>query len=112
MQSLAFSAIVAGALSTCSALLVAGFVVVHVSQNLWRPILISRLDGRREEISASTLLSIESQSRRLATMFLAPLLGAAVDALRSHGEMFSLLPVGAVGLLVGVFFLLLSRSLR
>jgi MFS family permease len=106
VQGAAFVAIVLGALTSSWPALVLGFLVVHVGQNLWRPLLVSRLDAQRGALSAATLLSVESQSRRLATMILAPALGAAVDLLRDEGELFRLLPLGVSGLALCLLFAL------
>lgn len=89
-----------------SAALIAAFVLMHVLQNLWRPALISRIDAFGKESQGATVLSIESQSRRLATMALAPLLGVAMDAAQSgaigDGPFW---PIGVVGVVVGLLFL-------
>ena len=106
IQGGAFVAICVGALTESWTALVLGFLVVHVAQNLWRPLLVSRLDAQRGDLSAATLLSVESQSRRLATMVLAPLLGAAVDLLRDKGEQFQLLPLGLSGVALCLVFAL------
>jgi len=55
------------------------FVVVHVLQNLWRPMLVSRVNRHAPEEESATVLSMESLTRRVATMVWAPALGAAVD---------------------------------
>ncbi|MBU1240422.1 hypothetical protein KJ865_12000, partial [Myxococcota bacterium] len=60
-------------------LVIAGFVLLSVLQNLWRPILVSRFDNHSSESSGATILSIESQGKSFATMLLAPLLGFLVD---------------------------------
>lgn len=62
------------------ALAVGGFVALHALQNVWRPVLVSRLDDVSDSAAGATLLSVESQARRVATMVLAPTLGWAVDA--------------------------------
>ena len=94
-----------------SAALIAAFVLMHVLQNLWRPALISRIDVFGEESQGATVLSIESQSRRLATMALAPLLGVAMDAAQSRaigdGPFW---PIGVVGVVVGLLFLWASLT--
>lgn len=88
---------------------VAAFLILYAIQNLWRPIVVSRLDHLGELGQATTTLSIDSQARRLATMILAPLLGMAVDALRVSGRSELFAPLGAVGLIVSAYFLVRSR---
>ncbi|KPL09960.1 hypothetical protein AMJ71_04915 [candidate division TA06 bacterium SM1_40] len=66
------------------------YVGLYVSQNFWRPILISRFSYHAEEESMATVLSIESQAKTLATMIIAPTLGLAVD----HWGFW---PVGFIG---------------
>ncbi len=81
-----------------AAVAIAGFVALNVLQNLWRPILTSRIYGEVEPARGATLLSIESQSHRLATVVLAPLFGALVDA----GGSFA--PAAALGAVVALGF--------
>ncbi len=69
---LVFSGIAVAAWFQWNILLVLGLVVLHVFKNLWRPILISRIDTHSDPKEGATILSIESQSQRLATMILAP----------------------------------------
>ncbi len=85
------------------------FVALYVLQNLWRPILISRFDSHSDEAQGATVLSIESQAQRVATMVAAPLLGAAVDAVRAHAWGGDLWPVGGLGLVVALPFFLTAR---
>ena len=85
--------------------LIGAFVVLHVLHNVWRPILISRFDHYGDETQGASLLSIESQAQRIATMILAPLLGLAVDRVTPADAGPVFWPLGAVGLIVSVFFL-------
>lgn len=105
-----FAVIALGGSLEWPALLVGGFMGLHALQNLWRPILISRFDQHSDESQGATVLSIESQSRRVATMILAPLIGLAVDAVTSQGEAAVLWPVGAVGLLASLIFVVLPMQ--
>ncbi len=89
--------------------LVAAFVVLHVLHNLWRPILISRFDAYGDDTQGASLLSIESQAQRIATMILAPLLGLAVDRAGSGDVGGAFWPIGAVGLIISLVFLLSMR---
>ncbi|MCZ7649499.1 MAG: MFS transporter [Planctomycetota bacterium] len=58
---------------------VALFVLLSVTQNLWRPVLIGRFDSHSKPEVAATLLSLESQANSVSTMLVAPLLGYMVD---------------------------------
>ena len=99
-----FALITAAAWTEVHALLVATFGLLHVLQNLWRPILITRIDARGDQSQGATLLSIESQSRRLVTMITAPALGFVVDLVAKRGPGGPFWPVGLLGLIVsGVF---------
>ncbi len=59
--------------------MVASFLVLAAAQNIWRPLMISRFHKEAPAGREATILSVESQSRSLATMLLAPLLGFLVD---------------------------------
>jgi MFS family permease len=87
-------------------LLIALFVLLHVIQNFWRPTLISRFDAYGSESQGATVLSIESQSRRAATMVIAPLLGLVVDWVQAGQLGGPFWPVGVLGVLVALGFLL------
>jgi MFS family permease len=88
---------------------IGGFVALHVLQNFWRPVLIARIDSRCHETRSATILSVESQGKNLATMVLAPLLGAAVDLARTHDSGGPFWPVAVISLGVAVIFFLASR---
>lgn len=94
----------AGCLRLMPALIFA-FLLLHVLQNVWRPILIARFDSHADETQGATVLSIESQAQRLATMTFAPLLGLAVDAVKLRGIGGEFWPVGVVGLVAAIWVL-------
>jgi hypothetical protein len=85
--------------------MIVAFVLMHALHNFWRPVLISRFDVHGTEEQGASLLSIESQAHRGATMVLAPLLGLAVDRVAVAGAGGTYWPVGALGLLASVVFL-------
>lgn len=101
-----YAALVAAAYFEILAVVIVAFLILHVVQNLWRPILISRFDTYGSESQGATVLSIESQARRGATMVAAPLLGLAVDLVRSHELGGAFWPVGALGVVVSLGFFL------
>jgi hypothetical protein len=84
---------------------IAGFVVLYVMQNFWRPILISRFDEYATETCGATVLSIESQAKSVSTIVAAPLLGIAVDFVTRQGFGGEFWPVGALGALIALITL-------
>ena len=91
--------------------MIAGFMVLYVLQNLWRPLLISRIDARGEKEKGATVLSVESQAKSLATMLMAPLLGWFIDRARDHhvgiGEFW---PIGIMGAVIALGFFLTAAE--
>lgn len=86
-------------------IMITGFVVLYVVQNLWRPVLISRFYAHSEEAKGATVLSIESQAKSLSTMIIAPVLGLAIDLARSHGiGAGAFWPIGVLGLIIALTF--------
>jgi len=85
--------------------LIVAFVCLHIIQNIWRPILLGRFDTGSSEARGATVLSIESQVRRVATIIVAPLLGLAIDLVTEHGPGGPFWPVGLVGAVVALLFL-------
>ena len=83
---------------------VVAFVALNVLHNLWRPVLISRFDTHGSAIQGASLLSVESQARRVATMIMAPILGYGVDAAIAADSVNPWWPVGALGLLCSILF--------
>jgi hypothetical protein len=81
---------------------------VHVLQNLWRPVLVSRFDEHSNHMQKATVLSIESQAGSLWAAVLAPLLGYAVDCMRDlKGPSTAFWPIGAVGALIALGFIVI-----
>jgi hypothetical protein len=94
-------------------MMIAGFVVLYVMQNLWRPVLISRFDAHSDEAKGATILSIESQAKSVSTMIIAPLLGLAIDIVRNHGIGASeFWPLGVLGAVIALGFFVTARSGR
>ncbi len=73
------------------------FVALIVLQNLWRPILVSRYDQHCDAARGATVLSIESQAQKLATLVVAPLTGLAVDAVVARGWPGQFWPIALIG---------------
>ena len=80
------------------------FVGLAILQNCWRPGLISRFNAQSTPEMGATILSIEAQSKSLATIMLAPLLGLLVDTVGNFS------PVGIVGICIAVAILLAYRG--
>ena len=79
-----FSALGVAAYFENSIILISTFVALHILHNLWRPMLLTRIDSQSSESRGATLLSIESQTCRTTTMFAAPAIGFAVDWVLSN----------------------------
>ena len=81
------------------------FVIMYILQNLWRPVLMSRIDSCSDENKGATILSIESQAKSLSTMIIAPLIGFLVD-LVSRYEIGSseFWPLAVIGSIIAVIF--------
>lgn len=84
---------------------VIAFVCLHLLQNVWRPILISRFQSFAAWGEGATVLSIESQAKTVSTMIIAPLLGFAVDLAGARGPGGEFWPAAAVGVLAAFYIL-------
>ncbi len=95
-------------------IMITGFILLYVIQNIWRPVLISRFGAHSDEAKSATILSIESQAKSLFTMIIAPVLGLAIDLVQSHGVGASeFWPIGLLGLVIALgFFLAAMKSGR
>ena len=80
------------------------FVGLAILQNFWRPGLISRFNAQSTPEMGATILSIEAQSKSLATIILAPLLGWLVDSVGNFS------PVGVVGACIAIAILVAYRG--
>ena len=76
------------------------FVGLAILQNFWRPGLISRFNAQSTPEMSATILSIEAQSKSLATIVLAPLLGLLVDSVGNFS------PIGIVGTCIAAAILI------
>jgi len=106
---LIFAVLTASALSGLLVGVVAAFVALYALHNIWRPVLISRIDEHGSSSQGASLLSVESQSRRAATMVIAPLLGQAVDAATVAGSATPWWPIGVLGMVCSAAFLVTAR---
>jgi MFS family permease len=85
---------------------VIGFIVLALLQNLWRPMLISRFDAYATETRGATVLSIESQTKSVSTMVIAPILGILVAFFQGQCMGGEFWPVAAVAAVVTLMVLL------
>lgn len=76
-----------------------------ILQNIWRPILISRFNQYADPNQGATVLSIESQSQRMATFLIAPLVGWAIDHVAVNGLPGSFWPIGVAGAVAAIIIL-------
>ena len=97
-------------LSGWPTLVAAILIALIVMQNIWRPILISRFDQHADPARGATVLSIESQSQRLATFFVAPIVGWTIDQVASSSGPGQFWPIGVVGAAAALLVLLTGTS--
>ena len=69
------------------------FVGLHILQNIWRPVQITRFDIYSDTSKGATILSIDSQAKSIFTMLIAPVIGFAVDQ-------WGFWPVGMLGAII------------
>jgi MFS family permease len=90
------------------------FVVLGVLQNLWRPILITRIDASSDADAGATVMSVEEQSRSVATMVLAPALGFVMDLANAgiEGPARNFWPVAGCGIAAILLVASVRRAAR
>ncbi|MEM1223974.1 MAG: MFS transporter [Verrucomicrobiota bacterium] len=101
----AYLFILSGVISGQLLIGIIGFLLVTVLQNLWRPVLVSRVSEHSDNKLLATVLSTESQSRTLFMALAAPFIGYTVDQFSGTG--LELLPIAIFGLtisIVGIFY--------
>lgn len=91
-------------------LMISGLILMHLLQNVWRPIFISRIDAHGDEAKGATLLSIQSQAQSLATMIIAPVLGFCIDTARGIEGAGEFWPIAVLGALIALVFILPWRQ--
>jgi len=92
-------------------IMITGFVMLYIVQNLWRPVLISRFVAHSDEAKGATVLSIESQAKSLSTMIMAPVMGLAIDLVRNQDIGTSeFLPISVFGILIALGFFLTAKK--
>jgi predicted MFS family arabinose efflux permease len=86
-------------------LAIGGFIVLGVSNNLWRPLQVVRVQDESPAEQRASLLSIESQAKSIGTILMAPLVGWAVDG-------FGLASCGYLGIATALLALLFRPAPR
>ena len=94
-NALAFGALFALLALGYPTVAIVAFLVIHLLQNIWRPLMLSRYDEFTPPERQATVLSVDSQSKSAFTMIVAPLIGFSVDHL-------GLWPIGALGVVVSL----------
>jgi len=126
MNAVSFGILSLSILMKLHAVAISAFVALAILQNLWRPIIVSRVASLADHGKMATVLSIESQAKTLFAAIVAPLLGLTVDlmaevpatlAQRANIDPARLsewrfLPVGLLGLAVALIMLAAGRSQR
>ena len=96
--AIAYLALVAGFATNRTAMVIGLFVVLAILQNLWLPVFLERIDDASDSEMGATLLSVDAQARSIYIMWVAPLLGWAVDG-------WGLGAVGVVGMVASLIVL-------
>ncbi|MBK9579658.1 MAG: MFS transporter [Fibrobacteres bacterium] len=91
-----------GAIPGASILAVTGFVLVVVLGNVWRPLIIDRLDDASDSRFGAAVLSVEAQCSSLGVMLLAPVVGKVADRFGLVGVGWCVVGVGMVAGLWGI----------
>ena len=105
VAALLFAIILIGGWWDLARVMIPAFVLLHILQNFWRPILIGRIDRLGNEDYGATVMSLESQAKRLTAFVLAPVLGWAVDSAARLPQGGGFWPLGLLGLVMALFFL-------
>jgi MFS family permease len=104
-----FSLLLPGLYMGIAWLAITMMVALHLLQNLWRPIFVSRVDEQSDERKGATILSIQTQAQSLATMVFAPVLGYFIDALVAGSASHPFWPVAAFGMALSLVFVIRPR---
>jgi len=78
------------------------FMLLHMLQNVWKPIIVGRLTAVTPEAQTSTVLSLASQAKRMVVFLFAPILGWILDSATGAGHVFQsqgLTPLAVFGMI-------------
>ncbi|MCC9606189.1 MFS transporter [Blastopirellula sp. JC732] len=98
----AFLLLLLGIVTAWTMLAILSFVLLAVMQNIWRPILISRVADEADDSVMATVLSVESQAKSLGISIIAPLLGWAVDV---TPQPYQFTPIAMLGIAIALIAL-------
>jgi len=93
--------------------MICGFIVLAALHNVWRPIMISRIDKHSSAEYGATVLSVDSQAKSGFVALAAPLVGFLVDLVNrgvTEPGAKTFWPVAAFGLAVMTLILATSRA--
>ncbi len=105
----AFGVLLIGSVTAWTVLGIVSFLGLAVLQNLWRPILISRIADETPHEGMATVLSIESQAKSLGVAVIAPLLGAAIDRMPDD---YRFVPVAVLGIAIATVAIVAAAANR
>lgn len=74
-----------GAANRSTGVAVAGFVLLVLLENVWRPLFLDRLDERSDPAYGAAVLSVEAQFASLGVLVCAPLVGGVADRFGLEG---------------------------
>lgn len=103
-----FGLLLVGTFTGWNGLAILSFVILAVMQNIWRPILISRVADEASEHAMATVLSVESQCKSLGISILAPILGLAIDQMPPD---YRFTPIAVIGITIALVAVLTSSAL-
>ncbi len=112
----AFAALGCGAALGSLWLMIAAFASIAVLDNLWLPVVVSRVVSGVAPERTATVLSIKSQSKSLFVAIVAPLLGWSVDLITAASHdgptymaSWRFLPIAAIGVAISLGMLIAWR---
>ncbi|MEW4453356.1 MFS transporter [Bremerella sp. JC817] len=104
-----FGILLLGTVTSWTGLAIFSFVVLAIMQNLWRPILISRVADEANDDAMATVLSVESQAKSIGIAIIAPVLGIAVDQMPPD---YRFAPIALLGIAIAVGALVSNATRR
>ena len=93
-----------------NSLSIIAFILAAVSQNFWRPILVSRCATLAKPEETATMLSIESQAKTIFTAIMAPIIGWSIDYAGLTAANLRFMPLALLGVLIPALMLLTAPS--
>jgi MFS family permease len=110
LNMIIFIMLAAGIVFKLSIIAISAFIFLAIVQNFWRPILISRFANLADPDKTATILSVESQSKSLFVVIVAPPLGWAIDHIGKFHPQWEFLPLAIIGIFVTLIMILTGRK--